>query len=399
MSDVLLTYGWVRSSYAALRNLKEHGINVCVSDSQKIGMCQFSRLKDKFELYPSHYINEQLFIRRIIEICDTHSINIILPSHNETEILARHRDSLPNKLTLLLPNSEHCSLFNNKSRAYDYAKSLSIPVPSRINYTSPDDLAQKISETSLKKTVIKLLMGNSAKGVFYADSPSKTKQIVERLITVYQLTPERYPQVEEYVQGEGWGNSVLYWHGQRIAFFTHRRLREKISTGGTSTLRESAQNLLIEEAAKNIFDGIGWHGLAMAEFKVCSETGKFWFIEVNPRMWGSIPLAISAGVEFPYLAWLCAIEGPDAATDYHAKCSIRYPWRSRWLLGDAMVATNELLSGKIFRSAKTLFGTNADYLDDFFWDDPLAFLGQVFFYGKNSLVNLSLNPAEKGMVG
>ena len=64
-----------------------------------------------------------------------------------------------------------------------------------------------------------------------------------------------------------------------------------IATGGTSTLREAVAHAGIEQAAQRIFDAIGWHGLAMSEWKVCPETGRFWFVEVNPRMWGSMASA------------------------------------------------------------------------------------------------------------
>ena len=92
MSDVLLTYGWVRSSYSALRNLKKHDLQVVVSDSSSIGMSQFSRLSSRFKKYTSHYEDENKFISDILNICSSKEIKLILPSHNETEIIARHRD-------------------------------------------------------------------------------------------------------------------------------------------------------------------------------------------------------------------------------------------------------------------------------------------------------------------
>ena len=39
MPRVLLTYGWVRASYAALRNLTDHGVEVWASDAFRTGMC------------------------------------------------------------------------------------------------------------------------------------------------------------------------------------------------------------------------------------------------------------------------------------------------------------------------------------------------------------------------
>ena len=69
MSDVLLTYGWVRSSYSALRNLKKHDLDIQVSDSSRVGMCQFSKFSSGFNKYTSHYEDENKFISDILEIC------------------------------------------------------------------------------------------------------------------------------------------------------------------------------------------------------------------------------------------------------------------------------------------------------------------------------------------
>jgi predicted ATP-grasp superfamily ATP-dependent carboligase len=397
-ADVLLTYGWVRSSYAALRNLTAHGIQVCASDSSRLGMCQSSLLKVAFERYPSHYIDEEAFVQRIADICSEHSISLILPSHNETEILARHKHRFPGSLSALLPDASHCALFNNKRMSYDFARSLDVPVPCRVEYSDPATIANAIGDAGVTRTVIKLLTGNSAKGVYYAETPKAAQEISLRLIEQYDLEPHRYPQIEERVVGDGWGRSVLYWHGGLVQGFTHRRLREKLSTGGTSTLRESAVHRELEEAAKRIFDRVGWHGLAMAEFKVCPRSGRFWFIEVNPRMWGSIPLAISAGAEFPYLAWLCAMRGIEEAKAYSAQHPIRHPWRSRWLLGDALVALRQIFAGQLSAGGRTAW-CGADAVDDFFWNDPFVLAGEALYYASNALRKRSLNPSEEGMLG
>lgn len=398
MSDVLLTYGWVRSSYAALRNLSAHSVSVTVADSYRFGMCQGSRLKKNFVKYTSHYQSENAFVDQVADICADNDIRLLMPSHNETEILARHRDRFPGQLGSLLPQADHCALFNNKASAYELACSLGVPVPQRINYAAPDGLAGVIDSSGVGQTVIKLLTGNSAKGIFYADSATEAQATVKRLVEDYSLSAERFPQVEERVHGEGWGCSALYWEGQPIAFFCHRRLREKIATGGTSTLRESAINEELIENTKRLLGGIGWHGLAMVEYKVCPDTGKVWFIEVNPRLWGSLPLAISAGVEFPYLAWLCATQGPDAAKQCHQQCTLKYPWRGRWLMGDMMIAASQLAKLKIRPAMATLFSSGSDAVDDFYLDDPMAFVGEVLHYGSRFVASRSLNPAEEGML-
>ncbi len=61
--------------------------------------------------------------------------------------------------------------------------------------------------------------------------------------------------------GRVWDHASVRVEGERIASFTHRRLREKTRTGGTSTLRMSAVNPDLECAAHTLLDALGWHGL------------------------------------------------------------------------------------------------------------------------------------------
>ena len=368
-----------------------------VSDSNLVGMCQFSHLKSGFEKYTSHYVDEHEFIKDLINICKK-EVNLILPSHNETEIIARHRHKFSNSLVALVPDASHCQLFNNKSYSYDLVEKLGIPVPTRVNYSDPQKISELIKKAGFKRTVIKLLTGNSSKGVFYGNDAEHTQSIVQELIENYKLNKERFPQIEEYVEGDGYGNSVLYWRGKQIANFSHKRLRDKIDTGGTSTYREACSHAGIENAARTIFDSIGWHGLAMCEFKVCPKTGKFWFIEVNPRMWGSISLAIESGVEFPYLAWLCANQGPTAALAYYKNCDISSNWKARWLLGDIFVILSNIFRLKFRPVWQILKGNSANSIDDFFWNDPFVFWGELFAYIKAVILKGSTNPSDKGML-
>ena len=394
--NVLLTYGWVRSSYAVLRNLSSHGINVYVSDESYIGMSQFSKFSCGFVKYHSFYKNEKKFIEDIIKICNEKSINLIFPIHNETHIFSKNKQKFQNLSHDFFPIYEKAKIFENKSKAYDLVKKFGVSIPERIKYKSIKELEIKISKTQINKFVVKLLKGNSSKGVFVENSKKSVIRRVINLIKNYELPISRYPQIEEFVSGEGWGNSVLYWKGKKIASFSHKRLREKISFGGTSTYRSSEKNSKIEIASDIIFSKIKWHGLAMSEFKVCSKTGKIWFIEINPRVWGSISLAINSGVEFPYLAYLCAQGKIKEALRYSKTSKIISQHKSKWLFGEFFLLVKFLFQLKIVR-VLVIIRDKADSYDDFYKDDKLIFIGQILRYIRNSIIKLSLNPSEKGM--
>jgi predicted ATP-grasp superfamily ATP-dependent carboligase len=86
-----------------------------------------------------------------------------------------------------------------------------------------------------------------------------------------------------------------------LAIFGHRRLREYPITGGPSTLRESYRNEALIEQSLRLLRTIGMVGVAMVEYKVDPCSGQPLLMEVNPRFWGSLQLAVLAGVDFPVL--------------------------------------------------------------------------------------------------
>lgn len=399
MTDVLLTYGWVRSVYAALRNFAEHNCNVIVACSEKTGMCQMSKYKNGLERYVSFLCDEEQYVEAIKKIVEKHKPVMLLPGHDDTEILARHSAEFRGKTILPVHDAAHIEMANDKSKMQQAAKNAGVVTPGRIDYHSREELRSQLTGGEQKKLVIRLRKGNSAKGVFYAATGEECCLLVDRLIDEYTLPPERLPVVQEYVYGEGWGVSCLYWQGERIAHFTHRRLREKTETGGTSTLREHQPNKKIEEMAFKVLDSLNWHGLAMVEFKYDPLSGNAWFIEINPRLWGSIHLAISAGVEFPYLLYLCATRGPDAARKYQIGKKINYPWTARWYLGDVICATELLKRGRVFKALRLMAPGGADTFDDIDIKDFGAFIGETLHYGTAFLKSGSANPIEEGMLG
>jgi predicted ATP-grasp superfamily ATP-dependent carboligase len=135
--------------------------------------------------------------------------------------------------------------------------------------------------------------------------------------------------VQEVVPGRGAGVFVLCSRTGPVAWFAHRRLREKPPGGGVSVLCESiAPRPDLKESAAILLRALNWFGPAMVEFRVDPQ-GKPWFMEVNGRFWGSLQLAVDCGVDFPWLYYqLCQRGGVEPVNDYAVGR------RLRWELGD-----------------------------------------------------------------
>ena len=109
--------------------------------------------------------------------------------------------------------------------------------------------------------------------------------------------------------------------------------------GGVSVVSESVDlDPNLQDMTRRILDHVGWHGVAMVEFKVTPE-GRAYLMEVNPRFWGSLQLAIDAGVDFPWLVYqLSSGQPPEGQRSDGALTGpmgrYRVGVRTRWLLGD-----------------------------------------------------------------
>lgn len=128
----------------------------------------------------------------------------------------------------------------------------------------------------------------------------KADSVQEAAARLKELLP-RFSKVlvQGYVPGQGVGVFFLLWQGQVLAQFMHRRIHEVPYSGGVSSLRESWWHELIRDDALAKLKHIDWQGVAMMEYRWDAGSDQFHFIEMNGRFWGSLHLAMRAGVDFP----------------------------------------------------------------------------------------------------
>jgi predicted ATP-grasp superfamily ATP-dependent carboligase len=198
--------------------------------------------------------------------------------------------------------------------------------------TSEDENLEDVSRKITYPAVIKPRFSRFLRGGAWASGSVQYAGGREELIAKYHESSVRIPGplVQERIVGEGRGVFLLVWDGELKAAFGHRRLREKPPWGGVSVYSETVplDSALVQQSLE-LLQAIRWQGPAMVEFKLDERDGRAKFMEVNGRFWGSLQLAIDAGVNFPLLLYRLALgESVPVQRDY------RVGIRSRWLLGD-----------------------------------------------------------------
>jgi predicted ATP-grasp superfamily ATP-dependent carboligase len=192
--------------------------------------------------------------------------------------------------------------------------------------------------------------------------------------------------LQEFVDGAGVGYFALMRHGELRAEFAHRRLRDVRPTGSGSALRISTTlNQPVRDAALAVLSALGWHGVAMVEFRLRPD-GTPTFLEVNGRFWHSLALAVHAGADFPAL-----LAGLADGGDVPAAPPYRAGVRCRWLVGDlrhlvevwrgAPAGYPVGFPGRLATLAAVLTPVRGTHHDNFSWRDPLPELGDWIDFG------------------
>lgn len=363
-ADVLISNAWGRSPYNVVRSLALRHLRVAVGTDKFLGMAALSRYAAPTFRHPSAFEEPEAFVTAVTRAIERYNPLVYLPTGEDTYIAAKYADEL-RATGVLIPVAPYSTIrtLHRKDTIGALASSLGIPIPRTLRPTSVADVLAFCDEVG-SPVVLKRISSSSARGVSYVTrddlaaigrGESNGAHALEGLVA------------QEFVHGTGYGVSMLFNHGQLRAKFTHKRLKELPASGGTSVLRMGVVHPLLEEYAERLLASVEFHGVAMVEFKHDEETGRTWLIEVNPRFWGSLALAIQSGVDFPYLLFQMATAG-----DVDPVLTYRSGVVAQWVLGSA---------GRPFSRALGINGSGngtrvkPDVYDDLHLDDPQAFIG------------------------
>lgn len=165
-------------------------------------------------------------------------------------------------------------------------------------------------------------LGGADGGVFSADSVESARRIITEKFRQYSRL-----LVQGYVPGVGVGVFLIRWNGCFVAEFMHRRLHEDPHIRGVSSYRCSWKNRDIMADAKRRMECMNWQGVGMLEYRWNPNDGCFYLLEFNSRFWGSLHLALLAGVDFPlYLADLFFAHDVLTVADYRmVRARVAFP--------------------------------------------------------------------------
>jgi len=319
-----------RSALAVVRSLGRHSqLQVLAADETPTALAGRSRYCAAYHRYPSPRREPQNFARWLDEFIEANAIDWIFPVTEISSQSILTLQPLPGRCRIPFADLDTVMALADKGNLIQLAGRLGIPHPSSRWFA--DGAALNPADVSRFPVVLKPCLSRLRLADGWLDTSVHIARDARELadLLAHKTYLQHHPfLLQEFIPGSGAGIFALYDNGRPVTFFAHRRLREKPPRGGVSVLSESARpNPQMLDMARQLLDAVQWHGVAMVEFRVAPD-GTPYLMEVNTRFWGSLQLAIDAGIDFPYwLYQVCNGQSPQIA-DY------RIGQRLRWLLGD-----------------------------------------------------------------
>jgi predicted ATP-grasp superfamily ATP-dependent carboligase len=318
--SVFLTDALLRKTLVTGRALGKQGIKVTIGGSSRLSPAFFSKHCHSKMLYPNPIHKPEAFVEKIVYYLKKHPHDVLLPTDDLTLLLlSEKRQELESIIRVPFPSRNTLEYGLDKSKATALVSTLGVPLPRTYYPKNAEDVGKIANETSAP-LIIKPKQSSGARGIEYVGDKD--------LVDVWNKAHQEYPcpLVQEQIpSGTRYDVCVLMDHARPLASFAQKELRHYPLKDGFSTMQESIHHPELIERAVAILKEMGWHGLAEVEFMENPLTGEILFMEVNPRIWASIQLAISCGINFPYLLYQMAT-GERVQEIHRYETGVRCRW-------------------------------------------------------------------------
>jgi predicted ATP-grasp superfamily ATP-dependent carboligase len=297
---VLVTDSARGCAIAVIRSLGRRGLDVIAADSEARSPGFYSRYASDRLRYPPPQTDPEGAVATLVQAARERRVDLVIPvTEAMVLLLSEGRDRFAGISALALPERDAYARTRDKLATLELAGQTGVPVPRTELVTTGREAIAAASSLGWPVVVKPRSASVFRDGrlvelfeVSYAETAEELRERMQRLEGRSEVL------LQEYYRGEGQGVELLFERGRAVAAFQHRRLREVPVTGGASSFRESVPlDPTLYDYSVRLLTALEWNGLAMVEFKLGDRGPRL--MEINGRIWGSLPLAVKSGMDFP----------------------------------------------------------------------------------------------------
>ena len=285
--NILLTNPNYKHTWILALHLYRSGHCVYCLSKSKVNFLYFSRFVKKIIIVNSFSKNDYK------AACKKYLIDLVIPVGFEENLnISRYSDDQKLHQITNTPGLEKIILASDKYKITTYVSNIGALVPKtfRVN----DIAFDKDNIFENKTFFIKPSNEGLIKKYFIIrnhNDLNRAKKFFSKL-----NYSDNDLILQEFIEGQSVGYFAICENGESLAEYSHKRIREWPKKGGYSTACKIYNNSELSLISRKIIKSLNWHGPIMIEFKRDVFNGNFYFIEINPKLWGSLELGFVSGI-------------------------------------------------------------------------------------------------------
>jgi protein-tyrosine-phosphatase/predicted ATP-grasp superfamily ATP-dependent carboligase len=313
---VLLLGDDLRAFLAIARSLGRRGVEVHAAPSDFSSPALKSRYIAAAHRLPPYPLDPAAWESALVRLIEAHGFLKVVPTSDSGLFMLRHHVEALGRARTGIAGEPALDIFSDKANTRALAEAHGVPVASGL-LIGADSGAKSVAAALGLPLVLKPRAS-------YALGDVKTKRPARVVRTAAELDAQLRSGAwegcvaESFFPGVGVGVSVLAREGRILFAYQHLRLHEASETGAsTKRVSEPVRPELLA-AVEPLAAAARLDGVAMFEFRLDRRSGRYILLEVNPRFWGSLPLAVAAGADFPALWWDLSVHGREPEGAYRS---------------------------------------------------------------------------------
>jgi carbamoyl-phosphate synthase large subunit len=275
---------------AAIQSLRyaEEKTKIVAVDMDKLAPGLF--LADHAAVVPA--ADSPAYISRMLELARKWKVEVIIPTvDEEVEVLSKRVAEFEKEgIHIPIPDSNSVIFARDKLKLPHLATE-GIEVPKTLLIHSTSDIDRLFAEVGLP-CIMKQRKGRGGRGFSIISSRSDARSWLEKNRGQEMIIQEKVDGDLLMVQGLAKG-------GELITSTVQRRLAVRAPGSGTATSAITVEDDTARVKLGAIVKALSWRGALGVEFIHPPDSGKYYAIDINPRICGQSHLSAVAGVNFP----------------------------------------------------------------------------------------------------
>lgn len=335
IGPVLVTGADQHQGLAVIRGLGRAGIPVIAAGNHSGCIGFASRYTTERRTYTSPFRDPDRFREEMLAMVAELRPQLIIPAVEGTLVLLNElREAFAPHTVLAAPEPDILDHVLDKGRTLELAERCGVPAPRTARGPGIERILGETTSFTFPVAVKPRgnpLHGSTAHALGFKSRYATSHSELRRLLAPFERDGDAI-LVQEFARGVGRCVAAVCDHGRPLALFAYERDRELPLTGGVSVRRRSIPlDHALRRHVTALLGAIGWHGVAMVEFKYDPWTDEYVLMEINGRFQASTALSLDAGLNLPHLV---------AALFTGAPLPEVRPYRvgveERWLRGDIL---------------------------------------------------------------